>query len=236
MFFKKLALAAACILAATSVQAKEGDEARRVESDRVYLGATAGTLGIGPEIGYRFSRNFGVRANATFLSVSRSLDSDDITYDANLKLGSGGAMLDLYPFGGGFRISGGARYNTNQASGRGQPNSGTSFNIDGTTYTAAQIGTLSAETEVEKIAPALTIGYGGGLSKGLVFGIEAGVLFQGSVNIKPLTITGTCASGAAPAGCASILADLDAERRSLNDDIGKYKLYPILQISVGYRF
>ena len=85
-------------------------------------------------------------------------------------------------------------------------------------------------------APALTLGYGGGMTRGLTFGVEAGVLFQGSVKVKPLTITGSCANSAPPAGCATLAADLETERLSVNDDIDGYKLYPILQVSVGYRF
>lgn len=138
--------------------------------------------------------------------------------------------------GGGFRLSGGLRINGNKARGIGEPNDGTSFDINGTTYTAGQIGTLRADTDINSVAPALTLGYGGGLVKGVYFGVEAGALFQGSVKIKPLTITGTCSASPTPAGCGDILEDLEQERLSVNDDIHKYKVYPILQLSLGYRF
>lgn len=222
-------VSAGAMLAATPALAKEGDNAR------LSVGVTAGTLGIGPEVGYRFSNNLGVRGNASFLSISHDLNSNDINYNAKLKLQSGGVMVDVYPFGGGLRISGGLRINGNKARGIGAPNSGTSYDIDGTTYTSAQIGTLRAETDINTVAPALTLGYGGGLSKGLVFGIEAGALFQGSVKAKPLTITGLCSSSSV-AGCSTIVADLEAERQSVNKDIDGYKVYPILQLTVGYRF
>lgn len=220
------------IAGATASAAHAGDG----EEGRMKIGVTAGTLGIGPEIGYRLSETVGLRANATFITISGQIDGDDLTYDASLKLKSGGVMVDLYPFGGGFRVSGGLRANGNGARAIAIPNSGSNYEIDGTTYTAAQIGTLTAETDVKGLAPSLTIGYGGGLSKGLSFGIEAGVLFQGSVTIKPLTFTGVCASSSPPAGCATLAADLDAERLSVNDDISGYKAYPILQFSIGYRF
>ena len=223
-------LASACLAGATIAQAQESDNAR------FKVGVTAGSLGVGPEVSYRFSENVGVRGNLTFLSISRDIESDDINFDASLKLASGGAMIDVYPFGGGFRVSGGLRVNGNRVRGIAKPNAGASYDIDGTTYTAAEIGTLTAETDISNVAPSLTIGYGGGLSKGLVFGIEAGALFQGSVRIKPLTITGTCAGASAPPSCASIAADLDAERLSVNQDIDNYKVYPILQLSIGYRF
>ncbi|HEX5537621.1 MAG TPA: hypothetical protein VFX27_10535 [Sphingobium sp.] len=202
---------------------------------RLSVGITGGTLGIGPEIGYRLSKNFGVRANASFLSISHNIDSDNITYDGKVKLQSGGAMVDVYPFGGGFRVSGGVRINGNKARGIGTPTGGT-FDINGTSYDATTLVTsVRADTDIEDVAPALTLGYGGGTSSGLIFGVEAGALFQGSVKIKPLTISGTCATSTA-GPCANIAADLEAERQSVNDDIDGYKVYPILQVTVGYRF
>jgi hypothetical protein len=206
------------------------------EDARISIGVTGGTLGIGPEVGYRISKNFGVRGNATFFSIDGNVDSDEIKYDASLDLKSGGLMVDVYPFGGGFRISGGARINGNEASGVASPNNGSNYTIDGVNFTAAQIGTLTAQTEIKDFAPSLTLGYGGGTSRGLSFGFEAGVLFQGSVEVTPLTITGVCSTTFATAGCASIAKNLDNERLNVNEDIDKYKLYPIVQLSVGYRF
>lgn len=226
-----------CFLIASAASVSAPALAQIQEDDaRFKVGVTGGTLGVGPEVSYRVSETIGVRGNATFFSISRDIDSDDITYDANLKLKSGGLMLDVYPFGGGFRISGGARINGNKASGVGSPNAGANFEIDGTTYTAEEIGTLTAETDIKNFAPTLTIGYGGGLSRGLVFGVEAGVLFQGSAQVKPLTFTGLCAQSSPPSSCSTLAADIEAERLSVNADLNDYKLYPILQLSIGYRF
>jgi len=223
----------AALLAAASLSAvpafAQGDDAR------VSLGVTAGTLGIGPEAGFRVSEIIGVRANATFFSFSHNIHSHDTRYDAKVKLCSGGAMLDVYPFGGGFRISGGLRVNGNKGRGAGVPNDGTSYTIDGATYTAAAIGTLHAETDIDKLAPALTLGYSGGLSKGLTVGIEAGALFQGRVRVKSLTVTGLCAD-ITLGPCSTFAADLEAERQSVNDDINDYKVYPVLQVTLGFRF
>ena len=206
------------------------------ETARISIGVTGGTLGVEPEVSYRISENFGVRGNATFFSIDGNVDSDDIEYQAKLDLKSGGLMADIYPFGGGFRISGGARINGNEASGVASPDSNSTYTIDGFNFTAEQVGTLSGRTEIKKFAPSLTVGYGGGTSRGLSFGVEAGVLFQGSVMVTPLTITGVCSTTVVIAGCASIAENLDNERLSVNEDIDGYKLYPIVQLSVGYRF
>ena len=200
------------------------------------IAATGGTLGIGPEVGYRISETFGLRSNATFFSISASADSDDLEFEGDLKLRSFGAMVDIHPFGGGFRISPGFRINNNEVSAIALPNSGQSYEIDGNVYTAEEIGTLSTRTDIKKFAPSLTIGYGGGNRKGFVFGIEAGALFQGSVGIEPITVTGICANPSSSPDCATLAADLEEERVSLEEDIDQYKVYPILQLSLGYRF
>jgi hypothetical protein len=215
-----IALFGAVAAASLSTTAYAQDEA----SSRFSVGITAGSLGIGPEVGFRFSDYVGVRGNATLLSVSHDIDSGNINYDGKVKLKSGGAMVDFYPFKGGFRISGGVRINGNEARAIATP-TGT-VTVGNTSYPASAVGTLRTETDIKNVAPALTLGYGGGLSKGLVFGVEAGALFQGSVKIKPITYTGSAISA----------ADLEAERRDIQDDIDGYKVYPILQLTLGYRF
>lgn len=189
---------------------------------------TGGTLGIGPEAGVRFSTLFGVRANATFLSISPSIDSGGIDYDGRLKLRSAGIMADVYPFGGGFRVSGGARVNGSKARVVATPTEPTK--IGNTTFTPAQIGTLTGRAVTKDFAPALTLGYGGKMRAGFVFGVEAGALFQGTVRIRDFAATGAFAND------PRFQAELARQRAELQDDVNDYKVYPIVQISLGYRF
>jgi hypothetical protein len=169
------------------------------------------------------SRNFGLRGSATFLNVSGSYSSSDLDYDGKVKLSNWGAMVDLFPSGGGFHISGGVRFNANKASLLATPSGNTT--IGNTTYTPAQIGTISGDADVKEVAPAATIGYRK-RSKGFSIGIEAGALFQGSVRINQFkSSTGLISQ-----------TDLDAERASLQNDVDKYKVYPIVQLSLGLRF
>ena len=198
--------------------------ARSDDPARFSIGVTGGTLGIGPEIAYRFSETLGVRGNATFLSLSHGLNSGDIHYDGRVRLRSGGAMLDLYPFGGGFRVSAGARINGND--GRVIASPASNVTINGTEYTPAQVGTLRGHADTREFAPTLTFGYGGSFKKGIAFGIEAGALFQDRVRIRDFTSTSPFIAA----------ADLEAERRNVQDDVNDYNIYPIVQFTFGYRF
>jgi hypothetical protein len=211
-------------LAAAALATAASPALAQTAPGHLYGGVTGGTLGVGPELGYRASDMFGVRANATFLNISHGFDSGDLAYDGKVKLKSGGLMLDLFPFGGGFRVSAGARINDN--GGRVVASPTRSVTIGNTTYTPAQIGTLRGTAETKDFAPALTLGWAGSNTQGFVFGVEAGALFQGRVRINRFTSSTNLISA----------ADLERERRAIQDDVEDYKVYPILQLTLGYRF
>lgn len=199
------------------------------QSGGIGVGVTGGTLGVGPEVNFR-SDNFGVRGSATFLGFSRDVESDGIEYNGDLKLRSFGGSVDFYPGGGGFRISGGVRVSKNRVELFAQPGATTTVEVGDATYTGAQIGTLSGEVRPKKIAPTLTIGYGGGKNSGIYFGIDAGVMFQGKPKVRNLVASGPIATNAA------FQTQLANERREIENDIDNFKIYPILQLGLGYRF
>ena len=194
----------------------------------VTVGVTGGTLGIGPEASYRFSKSVAVRGNLTFLNVDRSVDSDDIEYNGDLKLGSGGVMADFHPFGNGFRVSAGARINSNKVRLRATPTA--DVEVGDETYSPSEIGTLSGTVKANDFAPTLTVGWGGGLTKGLKVGVEAGAMFHGSPRVRNLSASGSLASD------PDFQASLRDESDEIEDDIDKYKIYPVVQLSIGYRF
>ena len=198
------------------------------EASSFSAGVTAGTLGIGPEVGFRPSPMFGVRGSASFFNVNADFDVDDIDYKGKVKLESYGAMADFYPFQGGLRISGGFRINKNRVNVVATPT--TSVTVGNVTYTPAQIGTLSGHVKTNEFAPVVTLGYAGGLTKGIKFGIDAGVMFQGNPEAQSLRATGSLANNAA------FLTELERERVKLNDDIDGYKYYPVVQLSLFYAF
>ena len=198
------------------------------QDSRWSVGLTGGTLGIGPQVAFRPTPLFGVRANAGFLSVSRDEEVDDIDYDGELDLNSYGAMLDWFPTGGGFRISLGGRVNNTEIGLVGSPN--TNVTVGNTTYTPQQIGRLSGTVTTDEFAPMLTLGYGGTLGEGFTIGAEIGVLWQGEPEITNLRATGLLAS--AP----QLQTDIEREEREIEDELSDYDVWPILQVEFLYRF
>ncbi|WP_294255041.1 hypothetical protein [uncultured Sphingomonas sp.] len=222
---------AACVAAMTVAGSALAQSAE--SEGRVSVGVAAGTLGVGPEVGYRFNQHVGVRANGGFLGIDHSFTSDGIDYRGHAKLSSGGMIVDVYPLGGGFRLSGGLRYNGNEARVRATPTGPTQ--IGDRVYTPTEIGTITGRADVREFVPQLTLGYGGGLRKGLSFNIEAGALFQGAVRIRDFTSNGTLATDQTVAG-DTYRTELGKQKRKLQDRADGYPVYPILQVGVKYRF
>lgn len=200
------------------------------QASTVSIGVSGGTLGIGPEVTVRISPLLGMRASATFLNFNHSVDGDEIKYDGDLKLASAGAVIDLHPFENGFRVSAGARYNKNKVKLKATPGSTETVEIGDTTYTGSQIGTLNGSVRVKEFAPVLTLGYGSGLTKGVTFGIDAGVMFEGKPRIRNLRASGPIASD------PSFQTALAREEQDIRDDVEKYDIFPIVQLSIGYAF
>jgi len=198
-----------------------------VAPPKFVVGATVGSMGAGPEISYRPFKKLGVRANATFFNFSHQVDGDDITYDGKLDLSSYGATVDFYPFSGHFRLSGGLRANKNKIALSATPTR--SVDVGGTIYTPAQIGTLSGSVTTASVAPIATLGWGGALTKGLSFGFDIGVLFQGAPRINDLAISSTSVVKVSR-------ADILDEETKINNEVKKFDMYPVAQFSVGYAF
>lgn len=198
------------------------------EGGQWHAGVSAGTLGLSPEIGYRFGAHTGLRLNGGFYDYDRSEEIDDIDYDGTLKLSSVGVMADWYPLGGSFRLSAGVRSNRNRIGLLAEPTG--DVEIGDRTFTAAQVGTLTGAVNFRDFTPALTLGWGGKLGKGFTMGLEAGVLLQGSPKLA------LAASGGALANDPDFLAELERERVQAEDDASDFKLWPVLQLHFAWRF
>ena len=205
--------------AATAAAAADG---------RWSVGVSGGTLGISPEVGYRFSQHGGLRLNGGFFDYDSNEEVDDINYDGTLKLNSVGLLADWYPFGGRFRVSAGARSNKNEVTLVATPTA--NVEIGDQTYTPAQVGQLNGGVDFKNFTPQLTLGWGGKLAKGFTVGLEAGVLMQGSPKFSLTSTGGTLSSN------STFLAELEQERLQAEEDAEDYKLWPVLQLHFMYRF
>lgn len=197
------------------------------------IAARAGTSGMGAELGIGLGTHVGLRAVAAGGSLSREQRESNIAYDGTLKLANGALLFDLHPFAGGFRLSAGAVYNNNQFDATGRGDSGT-IEINGVSYPASAVGTLRASVRWDKASPYLGFGWGAQPrgSSGLYFSADVGAFYQ-----RPAaTLSGDCGALVPGPACTQLQSDIRAEERQFQDEVGKFKLYPVLTLGMGYRF
>ena len=211
---------AAAVFAALTVPAMAGG---------VEAGLSIGTLGYGPQVVWTLVPNtFDARLSVGLLNYSYNTTSNGLQYNGHLKLQNAGLLADWHPFAGSFHLTAGAYYNDNRFDLSGQASAG-SYTFNGTTYTVAEAGSVSARVTFNSVAPYLGLGWSNaGDGPGLHFTSDIGVMYQG----KPTaSVTATN-----PTQNAQLAADVAASQAQLQSDLNSFQWYPVLQFGVNYRF
>jgi len=195
----------------------------------VTVGVTGGTLGVGPEISYKVNPLLSVRASAAFLGVSGHGHVSDYQYDGKLRLQNFGGTVDLHPFKGDFRLSAGARITSgNRVHIHGSPIGPQTYG--GVTYSEDEAGSLSGDIKTASVSPIVTIGYSHTTHSGLMFGLDGGVMYQGHPRVENIATTGQLNSNPAAQD------QVNHQIQRLRDNVRDYPYYPVVQLSLGYRF
>lgn len=191
--------------------------------------AKAGTTGLGGDVTVPLISNWlNLRGGYNFLTWRPSITQSGIDYKADLDFETIPILLDLHPFHGNFRITGGVFINNHEMD--------LSSTVDASTVGnggSAGVARLNANASWSKdFAPYLGIGFGNAaddntldLPVAVGFSLDIGAFYQGSPNV-----TLTDSSGAVNA------ADLEAERRQLEDDLSGFKFYPVVTVGIHIRF
>lgn len=201
----------------------------RAAFDEFAIGVKAGTLGLGGEITTDLIPQVNLRAGVQWLDFGFDAQLGDIDYRLDLNFLNPLVLVDWYPFDGSFRISGGVLFNGSDI--QLEARSAQSIEIDGTTYSAAEIGTLRGDVEYRPVAPYIGIGWGNQLDKAGHWGLatDVGVAFTGSPDID-LSATGPIAAD------PTFQVQLADEEKDIQDELDAFKIYPVLSISLFYRF
>lgn len=200
----------------------------------VGIGIKVGTLGPGIDATIPVVPNtFNVRLNGNYFyyKLSQSLSSIDI--DAKLHLQSVGLLGDWHPFGGVFRLSAGGYYNGNEFDAVGKPNAGSSYSINGTSYSSSQVGNLTGKAKYSSsFAPYAGFGFGNSVGKTnrWTFVADFGVLFTGSPKLSLQSAGGSLSSD------PTFQQNLEVQRQKSQKDIKEASFYPVIALGVAYHF
>lgn len=197
------------------------------------LSATAGTTGLGLHASFPIQPKLNARVGFGFLNYDDTGSTTEADYNFKMKLRTIDVLADYFPMDNGFRMTGGLVYNGNKVDVDMKAKSGAVYVVNGTSYSAADAGSINGSVDFKKIAPYLGIGWGNAVAnKGWGFSADLGVMFQGSPRTS-LTNSGCQATAAI---CTRLASDLAVEKTKLNDEVNSFKTYPVLRVGASYRF
>ncbi len=193
-----------------------------VQAQSVGIAARGGTLGLGGEVSLDLNRWIGVRGGIGSIPVQPSATFSDIKYTIKPPSTLKNIGIDFYPGGSQFRLSGGLMFKHDIGLDA-EPTSG-SYDVNGQTYDASQVGSLTAAFAYNSTAPYATLGFASRGHFGLTFDI--GAAFMGEPTVS-LTANGPIASD------MTFQQNLRDEQDKIQRDAGKYmKILPILSLGI----
>jgi hypothetical protein len=195
--------------------------------DNFWLGVKAGTLGLGAEAIWRPLPWFDLRGGINRFDYDEQGSQSGINYDATLELSSLYATANFRVAMTPLRFTAGLFSNNNEL--KLISLDAGSFDIGGTTYTSAEAGTLRSRTSFNSTSPYAGIGFDFGLFGKVGLNFDVGVLLQGDPRVS-LTADGLLADDPA------FMDALEIERSELEDDIDKFKAYPVVSLALNFKF
>lgn len=214
------------------------------------IGLRASTLGLGVEGIVSLNKYFNLRGQYNFLDYDRTQKEDDIEFDAKLDFKTAGLLIDWHPFAGSFRFSGGYFQNKNNIGLRATCPGGCDVGDDLTVTTnPGDSGQLTGGVHFKKNSPYAGLGWGNAM-KGipLHFGFDIGVLFQGAPQVDlAANGTATVRDNTQPTGPGNprqvdlgtdpqVQQAVAEERANIQDDVKDFKMWPVISLTIGYRF
>ena len=188
-----------------------------------------GTTGVGGDVTVPLVSNWlNLRGGYNLIELRPSTTQGDIAYKADVHLESVPILLDLHPFHGGFRITGGVFYNRNEID--------LSSVVDASTVgLGAGAGTANLNANVgwsDDFAPYLGIGWGNAADDNTLdlpiavgFSLDIGAFYQGSPDVILTESTGSVSA-----------ADLAIEAQQIEDDLSDLKFFPVVTVGIHVRF
>jgi len=190
----------------------------------VGVAAHVGTLGLGADAALSLRDDLSLRASANFFPFDVNFDASDIDYDLDLPSPQFLLLADFYPAGQ-FRLSGGLMISASDFD--------LTAKLDGpveigeTTYTPAEIGSLTGTLSTWDVAPYVGIGFGNPTASRVGFFLDLGVAFHGNPDVS-------ARADGPVASLPGFQQDLDAEVAEIQDDVENIIVYPVLSVGISF--
>jgi len=227
--------------AAPVVKQQQGE--RRPLSS-VGIGVKVGLSGVGFDVATPLVPGWlNLRGGASFFSYSGvTFTTNNIDIDGSLKFQNAEAVVDVFPFHGRFRLSGGmTTYNDTGLTATLNVPGGQSFKLGSDTYYSSATDPIhgtGALTLGSKTGGRVSIGTGNMLPRKGHFAFESefGVQFFAEPTVVFQIQGSGCTSPTDPLSCGPVeQTDVTAEQNKLQNDLSDLKYYPILSFGFSYK-
>jgi hypothetical protein len=199
-------------------------------------GVSVGTTGLGANVNIPVLPILGVRVGYSGFVYHHDINQTQVSYAGRLHFSEVSGLLDWYVLAGGFHLTGGVYGGNTRVDVNGRPHDGT-YTIDGTTYNAAQVGTLSGQLKFgNSVKPYVGLGWGNPFrGVPLTFTVDLGAIYGGSPSVS---LTAHCGIAAPPgsSACTQLQNSVAGERAQLASEVTVAKWYPVLNLGVSLRF
>ena len=219
----------------------------------VTVKASAGTLGVGGEVGYRLKRPFGVRGGWGFFDYGYNFDAEDsngvqgdeLNYRGDFELNNGHLLADWYPTNKSFRVSAGIVLNLSEVNNTASCNNSSGFCETGDgdsqgggllpgqfqngAYSREFLGEIDTKIDFQPIAPYVGVGWGARVTSGWRFEADLGIAYMGNADAE-LSSNGECNQN------AECRASLEQEEKELEEEFSRFQFYPVANIGISYHF
>lgn len=223
----RLSLVTAALAAAAAARADDGST--------IGIDLNAGLLtGFGADIALPINNYVGVRATGAGYSYSRSnlQYGSSVAWDGKLRIFDAGLLLDIYPFGGSLRLTGGMLKDGTKLTL--SASSLNSLTLNGNTYTPGEIGVANGSLSFKNSVPYVGIGAGNlAGTRGFHVVADVGVLLTGKPTVA---LAATCGSALTTTLCSQLQTDVAAEQTKMQADVNKLSLWPAIRLGLGYSF
>jgi hypothetical protein len=210
---------AAVSLVALSVPAQADDD--------FWVGAKAGTLGLGLEATWRPVPYLDVRGGFNTFSYDDTRTESGVEYDGELDLSTFYATANLRVPLSPFRATVGIFSNGNEINL--VSTDAQQFSIGDQTFNAADVGTLRGDVTFDSVAPYAGVGLDFRIFNTLGLHFDAGVLFQGEPQLA-LDASGPLVSDPA------FQAELERERAEVQSELEDFEYYPVVSVGLSVNF
>lgn len=208
-------------------------------------GAQAGesylSLGLpGVQAGYAQTVNtyLGLRADVSSTgTVNKNGTQSGIDYQGKVKYNRAGLFADVFPFAGGFRLTGGLTFNDANIDLRSQFDGTQTVTINGYTFAPHAGDYLNAKASFPKTTPYVGLGWGHQAREaaGLGFVMDVGAsIGRAKLDTATNMVGQTYVTNAGAYQLKQ--SDVDSKTQELRDGVGKVQVLPQISLGLSYRY